>query len=183
MTQSPIVETERLILRLPLREDFEGWATYMADAEASKFIGGPQARSVAWRGFLQVAGAWMVQGFSMFSVVEKSTGRWIGRLGPWMPEGWPGPEVGWGLIPQAQGKGYAVEGSTAAIDWVFANSDWTEVIHTIAPDNLPSQAVARRLGSTNLRPGKMPAPYEDLPVDIWGQTRAQWMEARPKMRA
>ena len=34
--------------------------------------------------------------------------------------------------------------TTAAIDWVFANTDWTEVVHTIDPENTPSQAVARR---------------------------------------
>src|ERR1044071_4840732 len=101
--EAPRIETERLILRGPRPEDFEGWAAYMADGAASKFIGGPQVRSVAWRGFLQVAGAWLIQGFSMFQVEEKATGRWIGRLGPWMPEGWPGTEVGWGLIPEAQG--------------------------------------------------------------------------------
>ena len=170
----PRLETERLILRLPLAEDFEAWAAYMADPDASRFIGGPQARSVAWRGFLQVAGAWLLQGFSMFSVVEKSTGRWIGRLGPWMPEGWPGTEVGWGLIPEAQGKGYATEGSAAAIDWAFDTLGWTEVIHAIDPENLSSQAVARRLGSTILRQTAMPAPYEHISVDVWGQSREQW---------
>jgi RimJ/RimL family protein N-acetyltransferase len=178
MTQTPRIETERLILRLPKLEDFEGWAAYMADAEASKFIGGPQVRAVSWRGFLQISGAWLVQGFSMFSVEEKATGKWIGRLGPWFPEGWPGTEVGWGLIPEAQGKGYAVEGATAAIDWVFANTDWTEVVHTIDPDNTPSQAVARRLGSTNLRQGRLPPPFDHLPVDVWGQTREQWTQRR-----
>ena len=174
----PRLETDRLILRLPLAEDFEPWAAYMADAEASKFIGGPQVRSVAWRGMLQVAGAWLLQGFSMFSVVEKSSGRWIGRLGPWRPEGWPGPEVGWGLIPEAQGKGYATEGSAAAIDWAFDALGWTEVIHTIAPDNHPSQAVAKRLGSTILRQAVMPAPFEHISVDVWGQSREQWRSRR-----
>lgn len=172
------IETDRLILRLPRAEDFEPWAAYMADADASRFIGGPQERSVAWRGFLQVAGAWMVQGFSMFSVVEKSSGRWIGRLGPWRPEGWPGPEVGWGLIPEAQGKGYAVEGSAATIDWAFDVLGWTEVIHCIDPENTPSRAVARRLGSTILRQTAMPAPYEHICVDVWGQTREQWRSRR-----
>ena len=34
----------------------------------------------------------------MFSVIEKDSGRWIGRIGPWQPEGWPGTEVGWSLV-------------------------------------------------------------------------------------
>ena len=91
-----------------------------------------------------------------------------------MPEGWPGTEVGWGLIPAAQGKGYAVEGSTAAIDWAFDALGWTDVIHCIDPANTASQAVAKRLGSRLIGPGKAPPPYEDYPIEIWGQSREDW---------
>jgi RimJ/RimL family protein N-acetyltransferase len=174
----PELETPRLILRPPRLEDFEGWAAFMADGEASKFIGGPQVRPVAWRGFLQISGAWLVQGYSMFSVEEKASGRWIGRLGPWVPEGWPGTEVGWGIIPEAQGRGYAIEGSIAAIDWAFDHLGWTEVIHCIDPDNAPSQAVARKLGSTNRREGKIPPPFDAYPVEVWFQSREAWMARR-----
>ncbi|HET6546570.1 MAG TPA: GNAT family N-acetyltransferase [Rhodanobacteraceae bacterium] len=51
---------------------------------------------------------------------------------------------------------------------------WSEVIHTIAPDNLASQAVARKLGSRLRGPGRMPPPFQDVAVEIWGQTRAEW---------
>jgi RimJ/RimL family protein N-acetyltransferase len=151
----------------------------MADGEASRFIGGPQARSASWRGFMSMAGAWAMTGQAMFSVVEKASGRWIGRLGPWTPADWPGTEVGWGLIRDAWGQGYATEGASAAIDWVFDHLGWTEVIHCIDPANAPSQAVARRLGSINRGAGRMPAPFEDYPIDIWGQSRADW-RARAK---
>ena len=172
------IETERLILRSTAPQDFEAWAAFMADAEASHHVGGPQPRSVAWRGFLSMAGAWAMQGHAMFSVIEKSSGRWVGRLGPWVPEGWPGNEVGWGLAREAWGKGYATEGAAAAIDWVFDALGWSEVIHCIAPDNPASQAVARRLGSTVLRQANLPAPFEHIAVDVWGQTREQWQRSR-----
>lgn len=172
------IETERLILR-PIRpEDFEGWATLMADAENARHIGGPQPRAVAWRGFLCMAGAWAIQGFGMFSVIDRTSGRWLGRLGPWHPEGWPGREVGWALRRDAWGKGYALEGSTAAIDWTFEHLGWEEMIHSIHPDNRASQALAQRLGSTCRGPGRLPPPHEDLPVDIWAQTREQWRRRR-----
>ncbi len=170
----PVLQTERLILRPTATEDFEPWAAFMADETASRYIGGVQPRSVAWRGFCSMAGALAMFGFAMFSVVEKGSGRWVGRLGPWRPDGWPGPEVGWGLVREAWGKGYATEGATAAIDWAFDHLGWTEVIHCIDPENAPSQAVARRLGSENLRVGFMPAPYDTTAVDIWGQTREAW---------
>jgi len=175
----PRIETERLILRPPRIEDFDAYAANMADAEAARFIGGPQARAVAWRGFLQIAGAWTLQGFAMFSVIEKSSGRWIGRLGPWQPEGWPGTEVGWGLARGAWGRGYATEGASAAIDWAFEHLGWERVIHCIDPDNTASANLARRLGSSVIRKVTMPEPYLDQVVDMWGQTREQWF-SRPR---
>jgi len=176
--QSIRIETDRLILRPTMAEDFEGWAALMGDEENSRHIGGPQPRAVAWRGFLSMAGAWTIQGFGMFSVIEKSSGRWIGRLGPWCPLGWPGTEVGWGLLRDTWGKGYAPEGAVAAIDWAFDKLGWTDVIHTIAPDNIASQVVARKLGSTLRGPGQLPEPFQDIKVELWGQTRDQWRQRR-----
>ena len=174
----PTLETARLILRPQRPEDFEPWAAFMADETATRFIGGVQTRSQAWRGFMSVAGAWAMTGHSMFSVIEKESGRWVGRLGPWTPAEWPGTEVGWGVIRDCWGRGYATEGASAAIDWAFDQLGWTEVIHCIDPDNAASQSVARRLGSAVLRRGRLPVPFDDAPVDIWGQTRAAWRARR-----
>lgn len=174
----PTLTTERLILRPPVEEDLDGWAALMADEEAARYIGGVQARSATWRGMASVAGSWALRGHGMFSVLERETGAWVGRIGPWMPERWPGPEIGWALLRAAWGKGYAAEAAGAAIDWAFDDLGWTEVIHCIDPDNRPSQRVAERLGSVNRGRGRMPAPYEDHPVDIWGQSRQAWRARR-----
>jgi RimJ/RimL family protein N-acetyltransferase len=172
--QGPTIETARLILRPTAPEDFEPWAAFMADGEAARFIGGVQARSEAWRGFMTVAGAWAMDGCSMFSAIEKETGRWIGRLGPWAPADWPGTEVGWGLVRDCWGKGYATEGAAAAIDWATDHLGWTEVIHCIDPANAASQRVAQRLGSRLLRRAFLPPPFNKVEVEIWGQTSAAW---------
>jgi RimJ/RimL family protein N-acetyltransferase len=110
----------------------------------------------------------------MFSVCEKATGRWVGRVGPWAPEGWPGTEVGWAIIRDCWGRGYATEAAIAAIDWAFDRLGWTQVIHCIDPANIASQVVARKLGSRNFGPGSLPAPFHEAPVDIWGQSREEW---------
>ncbi|MEZ4364800.1 MAG: GNAT family N-acetyltransferase [Kofleriaceae bacterium] len=170
--------TARLVLRPPVLADFEGWASMMADPVATEHLGGPQPRAVAWRSFCTMAGAWALQGFAMFTVLERATGRWLGRIGPWQPEGWPGTEVGWGLARQAWGQGYATEAATCAIDWAFDTLGWDEVIHAIAPSNLPSRALAERLGSTLRGPGRLPPPHGDAPIDIWGQDRATWRARR-----
>ena len=174
----PTLETDRLILRPPIEEDLSGLAAMMEDEEAARFVGGQQPRSGAWRGMAAMAGSWALRGYGMFSVIETHSGRWIGRLGPWQPEGWPGAEVGWGLRPEAWGKGYATEGAEAAIDWAFDSLGWDDVIHCIAPANAPSARVAERLGSTLRGSAYLPEPFDSEPVDIWGQTREEWRARR-----
>ena len=181
MTTNEIqIETERLLLRLPRIEDFDRYAELQAHEEATRHIGGVQPPHAAWRKFLQMPGAWAVQGFAMFSVVEKASGQWVGQMGPWRPFGWPGNEIGYAFHPDAWGKGYAVEAAVAAVDWAFANLGWDEIIHCIAPDNLASQKVAKNLGSSLRGPGKLPEPLHEARVDIWGQTREQWAQTRQR---
>lgn len=179
----PVLETARLILRPPRGDDFEAWAAIAQDEVAMLHLGGVKTRFEAWNHFLAAVGAWRVLGFHAFSVIEKASGRWMGRVGPLHPEGWPGDEIGWTLAREAWGKGYATEAATAAIDWTFANLGWTGIIHCIAPGNTPSQAVAKRLGSVLRGSGRLPAPHDENPIDIWGQTREQWFARRTERTA
>jgi len=173
-----VIETERLILRPPRAEDLDGWEAFYHDEEAARFLGGVMPRAAAWRLFAVTAGCWWLRGYGMFSVIERSTGRWIGRLGAHTPEGWPGNEVGWSLLSDCWGKGYATEGASAVMDWVFDHLGWTDVVHCVAPDNVASAKVAGRLGSRLRGPGRLPPPLSDTPIDIWGQTREEWRASR-----
>lgn len=178
------LETPRLLLRPPRLEDFDAWARFLDDEVAAKFIGGRQPRATAWRTFMGMCGCWHMTGIAMFSVIEKSTGQWVGRLGPWYPEGWPAPEIGWGISREHWGKGYASEGAAAAMDYAFDVLGWQDVIHCVHENNVASQGVARKLGSRNLRRVKLPIPFENEPVDAWGQARDEWMNspARRQLR-
>lgn len=172
------LQTERLLLRVPVQADLDGWSDLMGDGESARFIGGVVPRAAAWRSMAAMTGSWLLKGFGMFSVVEKASGACIGRLGPWEPEDWPGTEVGWGLTRSAWGKGYATEGAAAAIDWAFTTLGWSNVIHCINAQNVASVGVARRLGSVYLCSTKLPAPFEANEVDVWGQSREAWSRNR-----
>lgn len=175
---SPILFTDRLILRVPEAQDFDAFAKLADDVEMMHFVGGQMARSEAWRLFCAVVGAWSVTGWSMFSVIERDTGRWVGRIGPWTPDGWPGTEVGWAVARDFAGKGYAYEAAVASIDYAVDILGWDDVMHTIDPENLPSIKLAERLGATNRGPTQLPAPYEDKRVDNWGQSAESWRARR-----
>jgi RimJ/RimL family protein N-acetyltransferase len=172
------VETDRLLLRMPVAADFDAWAELAADEPTMRHLGGVQARAVAWRNFVFAIGSWHVQGFCGFSVIEKRSGTWIGRVGPLQPEGWPGTEVGWTLHSRHWGQGFATEAACAAIDWAFDRLGWSEVIHCIGAENVASAAVAAKVGSNRLREATMPAPFEGTVVDIWGQSREAWRARR-----
>jgi len=175
---APVLLTERLLLRPLGPEDAEAWYAFHADLVTMRHLGGVQSRSVAWRGLCAMAGAWSIRGFSMLAVTLRDTGEWIGRVGPWQPEDWPGTEIGWGLASQFAGRGFAREAATAAIDYAVDVLGWTDIIHTIAPDNAESIALAQRLGSTNRGRTTLPPPLESLPVDDWGQSAADWRARR-----
>jgi len=175
MNNKPMIVTERLILRPPAAEDFEGFAEFGADEDTMLHLGGVQSRAEAWRGMCAIAGSWQIEGFGFFSLIERETGEWIGRVGPWKPEGWPGTEVGWGVLPRFAGKGFAKEAAIASIDYAFTTLGWDDVIHTINPENHASIKLAEALGSKNRGPTKLPAPYADIKVDDYGQSREQWL--------
>lgn len=179
----PALETDRLILRGFEPGDAPALAAIQGDAEVVRYLGGVTDETLigALDRLLIYLGHWSAFGCGKWAVEEKATGRMIGRVGYLDPPyDWPGLELGWTFARDAWGKGYATEAAAAAIDWAFAHLGWDDVIHCIDPANVASQALAQRLGSRNLGPVKLPAPYEDAPSDAWGQSRAEWADNRKR---
>lgn len=168
-----MIETERLILRrIDPERDFEPWAKSMGDEETVRYLGTrPMSRAEAWRAMAVVMGHWEIRGYGFFSLEHKTTGEWIGRVGPWNPEGWPAPEVGWTISPDHLRKGYATEAAKACIDYAFNRLGWTEVIHVILQGNIGSIGVAEKVGSRLLRTQKGIPVVTDEEVLIYGQSK------------
>jgi RimJ/RimL family protein N-acetyltransferase len=175
------IQTPRLILRPPALEDFEAWALMEADERVKANTGSVQDRRESWNQLLSISGHWSLMGWGALCAVERSSGRFIGRFGPSKPFGWPAIEIGWMLLPEFQGQGYALEGAAAAMDFAFFELNEPRVIHTIRPANIASQKLAQKLGSKNLGPIKLPPPFENTPNDEWSQTRAEWEDNRTRL--
>jgi len=141
------LETDRLLLRMFRETDLDAYAEMCADPEVMRFLSGyPQTREEAWRNMAMVVGHWQLRGFGLWAVEEKSTGAFIGRVGCWKPEGWPGMEIAWTLRRASWGRGFATEAAKAALQYAFDVLKQAHVISLIHPENDSSIRVARRIG-------------------------------------
>jgi len=168
-----MIETERLILRrIDPERDFEPWAKSMADENIVRYLGmKPMSRAEAWKSMAHVIGHWEIRGYGFFSLEHKKTHEWVGRVGPWNPEGWPAPEVGWTISPDHLRKGYASEAARASVDYVFNTLGWSQVIHVIMNGNVASEGVAEKVGSKLLRTQQGVPGVTEEEVMIYGQSR------------
>ncbi|HKP15073.1 MAG TPA: GNAT family N-acetyltransferase [Gemmatimonadaceae bacterium] len=145
----PRLETERLLLREFGPSDVEPYAQMMADPEVCRFLGdgAPLDRVGAWRQLALFIGHWELRGFGLWAVEERSSGRFIGRIGCHEPEGWPGFELGYSLAREAWGRGLAREGAAEALAYARRVLRRDTIISLIRPANRASIAVAMHFGA------------------------------------
>lgn len=176
----PVLETARLVLRQFREDDLDAWARITSDAEVMRYVGGsPLTRDEAWRSLGYLLGHWKIRGFGLWAAEEKATGRLVGRIGLYRPEGWPGLEVGW-LVDRARwGEGFAGEGGAASLDHAFLSLGARRVISVIEPPNAASIRVAEKLGERFRERMQL----QGRQVSIYAIERADWEAQRQEPRS
>jgi RimJ/RimL family protein N-acetyltransferase len=147
----PVLETERLRLRAFRETDLDRFAEFCASETLTRFVGGTSDRRGTWGRIAAYLGHWTMRGYGHWAIEEKAGGRFAGYCGLWNPVGWPEPEVIWGLMGDAHGRGYATEAARRVREFAYRDLGWRTAVSFIAPENLPSQRVAQRLGARHER--------------------------------
>jgi RimJ/RimL family protein N-acetyltransferase len=142
---APTLTTERLTLRMPRLEDFEHWAAFYA-SDRSIHEGGPRNRVDAWHIWASDVALWYLKGYGAFALEDRTTGTYLGEVGIYHPEGFPEPELGWLIVPEAEGKGYVTEAAREVMRWAREAFGWDRLVSIIEPANERSIAVGLRLG-------------------------------------
>jgi RimJ/RimL family protein N-acetyltransferase len=147
------IETDRLILRPHVLEDFDDSYALWSDEIVTRFIGGkPFSREDVWSRLLRYVGHWTLLGYGYWAIREKDSGRFVGEIGfaDYQREIDPplgdAPEIGWALMPSMHGFGYATEAVRGALTWADATWPGRDTVCIIAPDNVPSRRVAAKCG-------------------------------------
>jgi RimJ/RimL family protein N-acetyltransferase len=120
----PVLETARLRLRPHQMSDLDASAAMWTDPAVVRYIGGQTfSREQTWGRLLRYRGMWALMGFGFWALEDKATGRFLGEAGllevrrELVPPIEGTLELGWALIPEAQGRGFASEAVAAIIVW------------------------------------------------------------------
>ncbi len=132
-------------LRMPKLSDFEYRAAFYA-SDRSVWEGGPKSRNDAWRIWASEVGQWPLMGYGPFTVEARDSGAYLGEVGVYHPAEYPAPELGWFVLPEAEGQGVAARAAQAVLDWLKRATDWQFITNIIDPGNQRSIALGLRLG-------------------------------------
>lgn len=144
------IQTDRLILR-PLELGDLNEVLALHEQPAVVEFMGYLSRERAVERLTHCERQWRERGHDLLAVIERASGRFLGRTGL---RHWPQfeeTEVGWVLRREQWGRGYATEAARACLEWGFARLPVPYITAMIRPDNTRSLGVAWRLGMRPIR--------------------------------
>lgn len=147
-------ETERIRFRKVEATDFDIWLGFCEFPDSVKYIFSqeqlkeedPVVRCRMW--FDRVFNRYEKGTGGMNALIDKATGAYLGQCGLLIQniDGLEELEVGYSLMPEHRGKGYALEAAMKCRDFAFENGFRDSLISTIHIENEASMKVARANG-------------------------------------
>jgi RimJ/RimL family protein N-acetyltransferase len=130
---------------MPMLADFTHRAAFYG-TERSVWEGGPMSARDSWRIWASEVAQWPLMGYGPFSVEDRISGAYVGEVGIYQPHGFHEPELGWFVVPDAEGRGFATEAARAVMVWARQTFGWDRLVNYIDPGNTRSINLALRLG-------------------------------------
>lgn len=175
-----MIETDRLVLRVPVPADRDALHAMWADPEVMVDLG-PVKDTEASDATIAKHDGYRHEGLGFWVVERKSDRAVIGFCGLKRGESHTpiGGEIeaGWILAVPYWGQGYAREAMEAAIAWGWANTDAERIYAITSAVNVKSQALMLRLGMSRLPDGD----YESASYPVGDRLRSSvtYAMARP----
>jgi len=147
----PTFTTDRLILRERTMIDLESCLLMDRDPEVVQYIDGPWNDTEKHRNF--VIGRILHRypdGLGYWTIVDKKNRQFLGWI-LLIPVDFTGPkiEIGWRLVRNSWGKGYATEAAETILLHAINTVGIRKIFADIHPENIGSMKVAKKLGFLN----------------------------------
>lgn len=153
-------------------DDFGELLTLWSDEDFTRHImGRALGREEIWFRLLRDLGHWAAMGHGNWTIRLRDGGAYLGSVGVFdyrreLEPPFDAPELGWGVAPGFQGRGYAAEALTAVLAWTDRRLE-ERTVCMISPENLASLKLAARVG---YRPYAT-TTYKDQPVQLFERQR------------
>jgi RimJ/RimL family protein N-acetyltransferase len=159
------LQTERLSLRRLTLEDADLMLAVWNDPAFYKYVGDRGIRTREQAQEAMAAGALQLYenyGYGPFRVALRESDQPIGICGLFRREGFDDPDIGWSVLPDHGGKGFAFEAGTAVLNYAFEELALNYVVAFISAENMPSIGLAKKLGLRYERMTRMVGDEEDV---------------------
>jgi RimJ/RimL family protein N-acetyltransferase len=145
-SDSHVIETARLRLRLFCPEDLDDLAAMFSDPNVMKYVedGKPADREQARKALDSIIQHWRRHGFGRWAVEDKTTREFVGFGGLRSLFGMP--EVVYYFATPHWGKGLATELGRASLRYGFETHSFARIVAIAKPGNTASIHVMEKLG-------------------------------------
>jgi [ribosomal protein S5]-alanine N-acetyltransferase len=145
-------QTSRLNFRSVLESDYNVWLKFFQDPNTSlHWVEEKESADDACKNWYQKQFWRYAHNMGgMNALIEKTSGLLVGHCGLLVQtvDGTIELEIGYSLLPEFWGKGYALEAAAKCKDYAFENGLTESLISIISLTNTPSQKVALNNGMT-----------------------------------
>lgn len=182
MTGPVLLETERLILRVPGEGDVERQMVHLNTPSVMAHLGGPKTAEAIAEKHGKARSLYADEGFCFCMLEERESGEMVGHAGlkrvdnPLARN--PGDmEVGWLIREDRWRRGYAWEAIVAVLDFAFARFDPPVIVALTSKANEGSWRLMEKLGMrrrADLDFSDPAFPAEDNPTILYSLTKAEW---------
>lgn len=145
---APVIETERLFLRLFEDGDLDAAYKLFSDAEVQKYLSPKNRRTreqlkVSLKKF---AGHWAERGFGILCITKREKDEMIGYCGFQYFDGTEDVEIIFAVRKEFWQNGFATEAAKECLRFGFENLNFDKIYAATDPQNLASKAVIKKLG-------------------------------------
>ena len=148
-------ESERFILRKLTEDDIETWAAFFVGNPDVRFVGIELKEDIIAHSKFWIdkqLARYKNNDYGLLAAIDKSTGKIVGQGGIMTRDlsGKKEFEIGYSVLPEYWGKGFATELAKQLKKFGLQNKVSEKFISIIHKENLASMAVATKNGMANL---------------------------------